>query len=168
MSTVNLQADSAKAASCHSSPRRSSLADGSRASCEEAGGGTVEITQMIPTQNTNNIRPASCTPAKPPRVKQDKSSPDVRTPRQQVSKDFRNKHVRCRTHSAEGEKGAKLKKMTGFMRRDGSPPKKIDALLTAKFKNLSDMDRVKRVRMASENIIKVFVQRMTVQLQSLY
>ena len=158
----NVQADSAKAASCHSSPRHSILADGNRASSEEADGGVTntETTQTTPTRNTDNIRPASCTPTNPPRLKQDKFSPDVRTPPRQVSKDSRSKHTRCRTLSANGEKRAKLKKMTRLVGKDGSPSKKTDALLTANFQSLNDMDRVKRVRMASENIIKVplFIQ----------
>lgn len=155
----NVQVDSAKAASCHSSPRRSILADGSRASCEEADGGVVntETTQTTPTRNMDNIRPASCTPTKPPRLKQDKSAPDVSTPQQQVSKDSRSKHIQCRTHSANGEKRGKLKKMTESVGKDGSPSKKTNALLTVNFKSLNDMDRVKRIRLASENIIKVLL-----------
>ena len=60
-----------------------------------------------------------------------------------------------RTNSADGEDCSRssLRKITGVV--GGSPSKKVEALLTAKFERLSDVDRVKRVRMNSEKITKV-------------
>ena len=60
-----------------------------------------------------------------------------------------------RTNSAGGEDNSRslLKKITGAV--GGSPSKKIEALMTARFERLSGMDRVRRVKMNSEKLMKV-------------
>ena len=137
--------------------------DDARDSCEEAGGGVAnkEVAQTTPTKNADGIRPASCTPSatrNETKLKVENSSPDLRTP-PQARKCTRNKH---RTHPAVfgGENtttGSSLRKMTGAGGKDSlQESKKVDALMMAKFENLNNSDRVKRIRMTSEKIIKVY------------
>lgn len=124
---------------------------------------TTDTAQITPTHNAGEIRPASCTPTKRHelRPKQDKASPSSTTP--QVNKGSRSRCGRSRTRSADGENGAigstSKKKMTGAVGGGGggeSPQsKKMDALLMAKFEKLSDIDRVRRVKVNSDRIMKV-------------
>ena len=89
-------------------------------------------------------------------MRQEKASSNPRTP-PQVSKASRSKRGHRRTNSTGGEDTSRssLKKITGAVR--GSPSKKIEALLTARFERLSDVDRVRRVKMNSEKLMKVLV-----------
>ena len=114
-----------------------------------------ETTPTTPTNAYNN-RPALCSPTKryEPKMRQEKASSNSRTP-PQASKTSRSKRMHRRTNSAGGEDTSRssLKRITGAV--GGSPSKKIEALLTARFERLSDMDRVRRVRMNSEKLMKV-------------
>ena len=102
------------------------------------------------TPTTDDIRPASCTPTKryERKIRQEMRSPNPKTP-PQIGKSSRSKRTHIRINSAGGGKegsGSLLKKMTGAV---GNQLKK------ARFESLSDMDRVRRVKMNSEKIMKV-------------
>ena len=87
-------------------------------------------------------------------MRQEKAFSNSKTP--QVGKNSRSEHGHRRTNSAGGGKethGSSLKKITGAV--GGSSSKKIEALLTARFERLSDVDRVRRVKMNSEKLMKV-------------
>lgn len=99
------------------------------------------------------------TPTTPPtraqKMGEEETSSNPKGP-SRVSRGVRNKAVHKRTNSAGGEKEVSVspsKKMTGAS--EEGPSKKTDRLLTAKFESLSETDRVKRVKMNSEKIMKV-------------
>lgn len=122
-----------------------------------------EVSPTTPTKNADGIRPASCTPAgrNETKLKVENSSPNLRTP-PGGRKWPRDKHTRSRTHPSMysgGDNGSSLiKKLTGAEGRDGLQlGKKMDKIMAAKFEKLSDTDRVKRIRVSSERIIKVNV-----------
>ena len=121
-----------------------------------------EVSQTTPTKNADSIRPASCTPAgrNETKLKVENSSPNLRTS-PGGRKWPRDKHTRSRTHPSMcsgGDNASSLKKTTGAEGKDGLQlSKKTDKLMVAKFEKLSDTDRVKRIRMSSERIIKVNV-----------
>ena len=107
--------------------------------------------------NTNN-QPA-LSERYEPKIRSEKGLSNPKTP-PQVSKNSRSKRgAHRRTHSAGGEdvsrSSSSLKKITGAV--GGSPSKKVEALLNARFERLSDMDRVRRVRLNSERITKVLI-----------
>lgn len=127
-----------------------------------------ETTPTTPT-NAHNVRPASCTPTKrrEPEI-QEKASSNSMTP-PQVDKNSRSKRVHRRTNSAGGRReihGSSLKKITGAV--GGNPSKKIEALLTTKFEKLSDVDRVRRVKMNSERLMKVYLCSAEIFLSTLH
>lgn len=119
--------------------------------------------ETTPTSACNNINNQPALSERyEPKISIEKVSSNSKTP-PQVSKNSRSKHgVHRRTHSAGGEDASRssLKKITGAV--GGSPSKKVEALLTARFEGLSDVDRVKRVRLNSEKIIKVFIYNSTI------
>ena len=120
--------------------------------------------ETTPTTSTNAYnQPALCSPSKryEPKMRPEKASSNSnpQTP-PQVSRTSRSKRVHRRTNSAGGVDTSRssLKKITGAAAMGGSPSKKVhvEALMTARFDRLSDVDRVRRVKMNSEKITKVF------------